>query len=62
MDSKNIWEQLELWLYNQIKVKLNLKECEILFGIPNAINADIELINFVIIITNWYINAQRTVK
>ena len=59
-DSKTIWEQLELWLYNQIEIKLNLKECEILFGIPNAINADIELINFVIIITKWYINAQRT--
>lgn len=34
--------------YNQIEINLNLKECEKLFGIPNAINEDSKLINFVI--------------
>ena len=61
-DSKTILEQLELWLYIQIKIKLKLKECEIVFGIPNAINTDIELINFVILITKWYLNVQHTEK
>ena len=57
--SKTIWNKVETWLYKQIDLKLNLRECEILFGIPNAINEDLELINFVIIITKWYINSQR---
>ena len=44
---------VENWLWEQIDLKLNLRECEIL------INKDIELINFVILITKWYINSQR---
>ena len=59
-ESKKIWDKLESWLFNHIKIKLNLKECEILFGIPNATNEYLELINFMIIITKWYINAQRS--
>ena len=51
---------LDNWLYEHIDIQLNLQESEILFGIPNAINKDIELINFVIIITKWYINTQRS--
>ena len=39
---------------------LNLKECEILFGIPIAQNEHLELINFVIIMTKWYINNRRS--
>ena len=59
-ESKTIWDRLENWLYENIDIKLNLRECEILFGIPNAVNKEIELINFVIIITKWYINTQRS--
>ena len=58
--SKKIWDQLEIWLYDQIEIKLNLRECEVLFGIPHAIHEDLELINFVIILTKWYINKQRS--
>ena len=57
---KSIQNRLENWLYDQIEIQLNLRECEILFGIPNAVNEDIEQINFVIIITKWYINSQRS--
>ena len=39
---------------------MNLKECEVLFGLPNATNAHIEPINFLIIIRKWYINVQRS--
>ena len=51
-----IWDKVENWLYKEIDLKLNLCECEILFGIPNSINEDLDLIKFVIIIiTKWYI-------
>ena len=58
--SNIIWNQLENWLLDCIEIKLNLKECEIIFGIPNAPNEHLELINFVIIMTKWYINNQRS--
>ena len=43
-----------------IQLKLNLKECEILFGIPHSPTAHLDLINFVILMTKWYINKQRS--
>ena len=58
--SKNLWNQVETWIFQQLEVKLNLKECEVLFGLPNAINDHIEPIIFLIIITKWYINKQRS--
>ena len=59
-ESKKIWDKLEDWLFNQIKLKLNLKECEILFGIPNTGDEYLDIIHFMIILTQWYINAQRS--
>ena len=58
--SKNLWNKLETWIYQQLEVKLNLKECEVLFGLPNVTNNHIEPINFLIILTKWYINVQRS--
>ena len=46
--------------YDHIEINLNIHECEILFAIPSAANEDIELINFVVIITKWYIIKQRS--
>ena len=57
--SKTIWDQLETWLYNHFEIKLNLTVCEVLFGLPYAINEYIELINFVIILCKWYINSKK---
>ena len=59
-ESKKIWDNLEDWLFNHIEIRLNLKECEILFGIPNATNEYLELINYMIIVTKWYINSKRS--
>ena len=59
-NSKTIWDKLENWLLTNIQLKLNLKECEILFGIPNTPTAHLELMNFVILMTKWYINKQRS--
>ena len=58
--SKNVWNKLEKWIYQQLEVKLHLKKCEVLFGLPNAINDPIEPINFLIIITKWYINVRKS--
>ena len=40
--SKTIWDQLETWLYNHFEIKLNLTVCEVLFGLPYAIDEYIE--------------------
>ena len=59
-NSKIICDKLENWLLKNIQLKLNLKECEILVVIPNTPTAHLELINFVILMTKWYINKQRS--
>ena len=59
-NSKIIWDKLEKWLLKNIQLKLNLKECEILFGIPHTPTPYLDLINFVILMTKWYINKQRS--
>ena len=60
VESKRIWNKLEGWIYQHLEIKLNLRECEVLFGLPNTKNDHIEPINFLIILTKWYINSQRS--
>lgn len=52
-----LWEQMETWLHNQIDIKFNLTVCKVLFCIPFSTNEYIQLINFVIILSKWYINS-----
>ena len=54
--SKLIWKQVESWIKSQLEIKFTLTECEILFGIPLNNSVELKIINFVILITKWYIN------
>ena len=59
-ETKCIWDKLEIWIYNQFELKLNLTVCEVLFGIPFISNEYIEVINFIIILAKWYINSRKS--
>ena len=37
-----------------------MTECEILFGIPNNNDITIQIINFLILLTKWFINHKKT--
>lgn len=59
-ESKIIWDKLEKWIYTNINIKFNLTECEIIFGLPFCKESDIDLMNFLLIITKWYINSVKS--
>ena len=58
--SKVIWDKLKRWLFSNINIKFMFTECEIIFSLPFIKEAETELINFVIIITKWYINNAKS--
>ena len=43
-------------------VRYSLTECEILFGIPFMNSIDLQIINFLILFTKWFINQKKTSK
>ena len=46
-----IWNHLEIWLYNQYEIILNLAVREVLFVIPFGVNEYIDLVNFDIMLS-----------
>ena len=61
-ESRIIWEKLENWVFNQFGLKIKLTVCEILFGLPHAVDNYIELLNFLIILGKKYINHSKTTE
>ena len=60
--SKNIWNGLETWLYQNLDIRFNLTECEVIFGIPYNNTIDLQIINFIILLGKHYINKRKTKK
>ena len=60
--SRQIWDHLIQWISDKLMVKYSLTECEILFGIPFMNSVDLQIINFLILFTKWFINQKRTSK
>ena len=60
--SKKIWTELTLWIKNNLEVSFNLTICEIIFGIPIKNDDNIEMLNFLLIITKLYINKTKSTK
>lgn len=58
--STKFWNQVTEWLYENLKIKINLTECEILFGIPFHKDNKLKIINFVVLLGKWFINKTRT--
>ena len=52
-------QNLEEWLYKQLKVKFHFTVCEILFGLPLVGNPLLEVLNYVIILAKKFINNRR---
>ena len=59
-ESRKTWKSLQNWIKNNLDISFPLTICEVLFGIPIFNDPNIQIINFLIIITKWYINQCRT--
>ena len=46
-------------IYVFLNVMVPFTECEVLFGIPFLNSSELELINFLLILTKWYINNTK---
>ena len=57
--SSDIWDKLQNWLKHNLSINFPLTVCEVIFGIPNSNDSKIKLINFLIIITKWYLNKTK---
>ena len=58
--SRKMWKKLEEWITQNLDINFPLTECEILFGIPNNNDIKIQIINFLILLTKWFINHKKT--
>ena len=60
--SKNLWQSVLKWFKINLKITYNLTLCEVLFGIPIYNSADIQIINYVILLGKHYINKPKENK
>ena len=60
VESKKIWKNLEIWMKNNLKLTFKLTICEVIFGIPIIVYKNMNVLNFLILITKYYINKNRT--
>ena len=58
--SKVIWAQLSSWLKANLSINHNFTICEIIFGIIYDQNNTTNTINYIILLTKWYINKCKT--
>ena len=61
-ESEQLWKKTKDWMTNNLEITYHLTVCEVLFGIPvyNSNSSDIEIINFIILMTKWYINKAKS--
>lgn len=59
-NSKEIWDRVRRWIKNNLNTYFRLSECEIIFGLTANDTDDMRAINFIILLTKWYINKQRS--
>ena len=57
--SRKIWTQLETWYQSVFEVKLNLTICEILFGITTIDSIEVKILNYIILITKFFIHKTK---
>ena len=58
-ESQNIWQSVQRWCSTNLEIKYDLTICEVLFGIPTNTSADMDIINFLILIGKYYINKTK---
>ena len=58
--SRKLWKKLEEWITQNLDINFPLTECEILFGISNNNDITIQIINFLILLTKWFIIHKKT--
>ena len=59
VEANNIWKCIQRWIKNALEVNINLTICEIIFGTPINNDQYTNVINYIILITKWYIYKQK---
>ena len=57
-----MWKRLEDWISENLEITYKLTECEVIFGIPMDNSADMDIINYLIIMCKWYINKNKCME
>ena len=58
--SRMFWTRLKEWMITNLGYGFELTVCEVIFGIPDTKNPDINILNFLILMGKWYINKCRS--
>ena len=53
---------LEEWIFQNLEVKFSLTECKILFDIPDNNNDILNIVNFLALLTKWFMNNSTQEK
>ena len=57
--SKEIWVALQSWMGTVLETNTEFTICEVIFGIPTNEDHYTQLINYIILISKWYINKNK---
>ena len=61
-NSRVIWDGLQTWLNDKFRFNFKLTVCEVIFGLPHISNINTHIVNFLLILTKWYINKNKTME
>ena len=59
-ESQKIWKNLNKWMTQNLEFSFKFSICEIIFGLIGLNDENIKITNFLILITKFYINKNRT--
>ena len=57
--SKEIWVALQSWMGTVLETNTEFTICEVIFGITTKEDHYTQLINYIILISKWYINKNK---
>ena len=58
-ESKQIWDSIQRWIKTSLEIDTTFTICEVIFGIQINNDDYTDLMNYVILITKWYINKNK---
>ena len=59
-ESQKIWCHLQKWLLDNLGTSLPFTVCEVMFGLTTMSSVEFNIINFLILLTKWYINRTKS--
>ena len=59
-ECKKFWKGIEEWIHEKLQVKFHFAICDIIFGFPLTDDPVFQVLNFIIMYANHYINNKRS--